>query len=298
MKNSIKLFILTIGIITTLINGSVYLSMKVQKPLREDKNSDNPKFSLKEVEDMLPPIPNVDVTAMPLEAYKVTYYLKEGRVQDALAAAEKADSINPYTRVGNYFRAKIYNFAGMYDKAIIEAEKAFYEWPKNIEHYKVLNEILVGTLDTTAIKEVFKHADSLFPEKKAYREDFEKSLNLARAGYIIKIYLDAEAIAKDSLVGQWQRMYEYSYGKIVYDPNTVLSFNKSGVFKDTKGADYLYELEGTELSLLFKGNGQKIKTLNLSYSPGNNTLILIDPSISEQKPQYFKKISASAVGDP
>lgn len=295
MKNSIKLFILTISIITTLINGSVYLSMKVQKPLREDKNSDNPKFSLKEVEDMLPPIPNVDVTAMPLEAYKVTYYLKEERVQDALAAAERADSINPYTRVGNYFRAKIYNFAGMYDKAIIEAEKAFYEWPKNIEHYKVLNEILVGTLDTTAIKEVFKHADSLFPEKEAYREDFEKSLNLARAGYIIKIYLDAEAIAKDSLVGQWQRMYEYSYGKIVYDPNTVLSFNKSGVFKDTKGADYLYELEGTELSLLFKGNGQKIKTLNLSYSPGNNTLILIDPTISEQKPQYFKKISSIAV---
>lgn len=295
MKKAIKIIILLVASVTFLINGSVYLSMKAQKPIREDKNSAAPKFSLEEVERMLPPIPNVDVTAMPLEAYKVTYYLKEERVQEALAAAEKADSINPYTRVGNYFRAKIFNFAGLYDEAKVEAEKAFYEWPKNIEHYKVLNEVLVGKLDTTEIKKVFKYADSLFPEKKEYKEDFQKSLNMARAGYIIKIYLDAVPISQDSLVGQWQRMYEYSYGKVVYDPNTVLSFSKEGVFKDTKGGHYKYSLEESDLNLFFIGNGQKIKTMNLSYSQGNNTLLLLDTQSPENKPQYFKKIASKAV---
>lgn len=295
MKQGIKIVIFLVAFITFLINGSVYLSMKAQKPIREDKNSGAPKFTLEEVERMLPPIPNVDVTAMPLEAYKVTYYLKEERVQEALAAAEKADSINPYTRVGNYFRAKIFNFAGLYDEAKVEAEKAFYEWPKNIDHYRVLNEVLVGKLDTTEIKKVFQYADSLFPEKKEYRDDFEKSLNLARAGYIIKIYLDAIPIAQDSLVGQWQRMYEYSYGKVVYDPNTVLSFSKDGVFKDTKGGHYKYALEETDLQLFFTGNGQKIKTMNLSYSPGNKTLLLLDTQNPENKPQFFKKILSKAV---
>ena len=282
-------------IMTVVINAWVYESMKAQLVLRRDKSKATLDLNIQDVEKLLPPLPNVDIAAMPISVYKVPYLLKEGLVEEALEEATKADQINPYTKVGNYFKARIYLFSGDLDQALFHAKEAYYGWPKNLDHYKVINEVLASRLDTTQIKEVFKHADSLFPEKKAYREDFEKSLNLARAGYIIKIYLDAEALVKDSLVGQWQRMYEYSYGKIVYDPNTVLSFNKSGVFKDTKGADYLYELEGTELSLLFKGNGQKIKTLNLSYSPGNNTLILIDPSISEQKPQYFKKISSIAV---
>lgn len=295
MKKSLNIIILVIAGLAALINGSVFMSMKVQKPIRADKNSGAPKYSLEDIEKMLPPIPNVDVTAMPLEAYKVTYYLKEERVKEALAAAQKADSINPYTRVGNYFRAKIFNFAGLYDEAKVEAEKAFYEWPKNIDHYKVLNEVLVGQLDTTEIKKVFQYADSLFPEKKEYREDFEKSLNMARAGYIIKIYLDAEPISQDSLVGQWQRMYEYSYGKVVYDPNTVLSFSKDGVFKDTKGGHYKYALEETDLHLFFTGNGQKIKTMNLSYSPGNNTLLLLDTQNPENKPQFFKKLVSESV---
>ena len=241
------------------------------------------------------PIPNVDIAAMPISVYEVPYLLKEGKIEEALKSAEKADSVNPYTKVGNYFRAKIYSFAGELDKAQKEAEKAFYEWPKNIDHYRVLNEVLVGKLDTTEIKKVFQYADSLFPEKKEYRDDFEKSLNLARAGYIIKIYLDAEPIVRDSLVGQWQRMYEYSYGKVVYDPNTVLSFSKDGVFKDTKGGHYKYALKETELQLFFTGNGQKIKTMNLSYSPGNNTLLLLDTQNPENKPQFFKKIASKAV---
>ena len=269
--------------------------MRAQVLLRRDKTKGALELSLDEVEKMLPPIPNVDIAAMPISVYEVPYLLKEGNVEEALKSAEKADSVNPYTKVGNYFRAKIYSFAGELDKAQKEAEKAFYEWPKNIDHYRVLNEVLVGKLDTTEIKKVFKYADSLFPEKKEYRNDFEKSLNLARAGYIIKIYLDAIPIAQDSLVGQWQRMYEYSYGKVVYDPNTVLSFSRDGVFKDTKGGHYRYTLEESDLNLLFIGNGQKIKTMNLSFSPGNKTLLLLDTQSPENKPQFFKKILTKAV---
>lgn len=269
--------------------------MRAQVLLRRDKTKGALELSLDEVEKMLPPIPNVDIAAMPISVYEVPYLLKEGNVEEALKSAEKADSVNPYTKVGNYFRAKIYSFAGELDKAQKEAEKAFYEWPKNIDHYRVLNEVLVGKLDTTEIKKVFKYADSLFPEKKEYRNDFEKSLNLARAGYIIKIYLDAIPIAQDSLVGQWQRMYEYSYGKVVYDPNTVLSFSRDGVFKDTKGGHYRYTLEESDLNLLFIGNGQKIKTMNLSFSPGNKTLLLLDTQSPENKPQFFKKIASKAV---
>ena len=296
MKSKLILIFGVLVLITSLlINFWVYQSMRAQVLLRRDKTKGALELSLDEVEKMLPPIPNVDIAAMPISVYEVPYLLKEGNVEEALKSAEKADSVNPYTKVGNYFRAKIYSFAGELDKAQKEAEKAFYEWPKNIDHYRVLNEVLVGKLDTTEIKKVFKYADSLFPEKKEYRNDFEKSLNLARAGYIIKIYLDAIPIAQDSLVGQWQRMYEYSYGKVVYDPNTVLSFSRDGVFKDTKGGHYRYTLEESDLNLLFIGNGQKIKTMNLSYSPGNKTLLLLDTQNPENKPQFFKKILSKAV---
>ena len=294
MKSKLILLFGVLVLITSLlVNFWVYQSMRAQVVLRRDKNKLDLK--IKEVKKILSPIPNVDIAAMPISVYEVPYLLKEGKIEEALKAAEKADSVNPYTKVGNYFRAKIYSFAGELDKAQKEAEKAFYEWPKNIDHYRVLNEVLVGKLDTTEIKKVFKYADSLFPEKKEYREDFEKSLNLARAGYIIKIYLDAIPISQDSLVGQWQRMYEYSYGKVVYDPNTVLSFSKDGVFKDTKGGHYRYTLEESDLNLLFIGNGQKIKTMNLSFSPGNKTLLLLDTQSPENKPQFFKKIASKAV---
>ena len=294
MKSKLILFFGVLVLITSLlVNFWVYQSMRAQVVLRRDKNK--LELKIKEVKKILSPIPNVDIAAMPISVYEVPYLLKEGKIEEALKAAEKADSVNPYTKVGNYFRAKIYSFAGELDKAQKGAEKAFYEWPKNIDHYRVLNEVLVGKLDTTEIKKVFKYADSLFPEKKEYREDFEKSLNLARAGYIIKIYLDAIPISQDSLVGQWQRMYEYSYGKVVYDPNTVLSFSKDGVFKDTKGGHYRYTLEESDLNLLFIGNGQKIKTMNLSFSPGNKTLLLLDTQSPENKPQFFKKIASKAV---
>jgi tetratricopeptide (TPR) repeat protein len=271
------------------------MSMRAQFPIRIDKQSGDLKLSLNEVEKMLPSIPNVDIAAMPLSVYKVPYQLKEGKVEEALKSAAIADKVNPYTRVGNYFRARIYSFAGELDKAQVEAERAFYGWPKNIDHYKVLNEVLVNKLDTTAIEKVFKYADSLFPEKKEYKEDYIKSLNLARAGYIVTIYLDANEISKNSLIGQWQRAYEYSYGKVVYDPNTVLSFSSEGIFKDSKGADYFYTLNNVDLELYFRNNRQKIKSLNLSYSPRNKTLILIDPLTPDKKPQYFKKISDQSV---
>lgn len=294
MKSKLILIFGVLVLITSLlINFWVYQSMRAQVVLRRDKSKLDLK--IKEVKKIMPPIPNVDIAAMPISVYEVPYLLKEGKIEEALKAAEKADIVNPYTKVGNYFRAKIYSFAGELDKGQKEAEKAFYEWPKNIDHYRVLNEVLVGKLDTTEIKKVFKYADSLFPEKKEYREDFEKSLNLARAGYIIKIYLDAIPISQDSLVGQWQRMYEYSYGKVVYDPNTVLSFSKDGVFKDTKGGHYRYTLKKSDLNLLFIGNGQKIKTMNLSYSPGNKTLLLLDTQNPENKPQFFKKLVSESV---
>jgi tetratricopeptide (TPR) repeat protein len=269
--------------------------MRAQVPIRIDKQSGDLKLSLNEVEKMLPPIPNVDIAAMPLSVYKVPYQLKEGLIKEALLSAEMADKINPYTRVGNFLRARIYSYISELDKAQVEAERAFYGWPKNIDHYKVLNEVLVSKLDTTAIEKVFKYADSLFPEKQEYKSDYIKSLNLARAGYIVTIYLDANVISKDFLIGQWQRAYEYSYGKVVYDPNTVLSFSNEGVFKDSKGADYFYTLDKVDLELYFRNNRQKIKSLNLSYSPGNKTLILIDPLTPDKKPQYFKKISDQSV---
>jgi tetratricopeptide (TPR) repeat protein len=295
MKNIIKILVLLTIVTATAVNYSVYKSMKAQFPIRADRKTGKPVLTIDEVNKMLPAIPNVDIAAMPLEAYKVTYLLKEGKVEEALKSAAIADKINPYTRVGNYFRARIYSFTGELDKAQVEAERAFYGWPKNIDHYKVLNEVLVSKLDTTAIEKVFKYADSLFPEKQEYKSDYIKSLNLARAGYIVTIYLDANVISKDFLIGQWQRAYEYSYGKVVYDPNTVLSFSNEGVFKDSKGADYFYTLDKVDLELYFRNNRQKIKSLNLSYSPGNKTLILIDPLTPDKKPQYFKKISDQSV---
>ena len=293
MKNNILIILFLITLTTTLfVNLMVYNSMIAQRELRLDKSNGSFKLDIKDVEKMIPMIPNVDVAAMPISVYKVPYLLRDEQFEEAIRVTYLADSINPYTYVGNYFRAQIYSFAGELDKAEEEAKKAFYGWPKNFDHYSVLNDVFVKKLDTVSIENVFKYADSLYPLKKQYKENYIKSLNLARAGYIIKIYLDAEPINNDSLIGQWQRMYEYSYGKVVYDPNTVISFSNQKYFKDTKGAKYKYTLEGTDLSLFFISNGAMIKKMNLSYSPFNNTLILIDTENSENPPQYFKKISS------
>lgn len=293
MKKFFLIFLLFFSFFSGYINYSVYKSFKAQALLRLDK--ENLSYSSNYVDNLLPSIPNVDVAAMPLDVYKVPYYLNENRISEALDLAINSDKINPYTKVGSLFRARIYLFAGDIDSALVYAKDAYFSWPKNQEHYKVLNEVLVAKLDTTFIKTVFSHADSLYPTNSFYKREYEKSLNTARAGYIISLYLDESLIIKDSLIGQWQRVYEYSNGSVLYDPNTVLSFSNDNVFKDTKGSDYLYELKGDTLKLKFRANGFNIKDLLLLYSKNNQTLILKDIGDLSIKDQYFKKISSNSV---
>ena len=151
------LCIALITIISSMyVTNRVYKSLKGQMFLLQDFNSNQFNVPINQIETLVPEIPNITVTTIPINSIKARYYFNVKKYDKAIALLEKGTSANPYLYYSEVLKSQIYLAKGQLDSASVYAKKAFYGLPNNDLHASNYINILNQTRDGNALEEAFE----------------------------------------------------------------------------------------------------------------------------------------------
>ena len=153
-----KLFI-AIGILIVLpslyVTNQVYKSLKGQMFLLQDFNTNSYNLALNKVDNIVPDIPNITVTTIPINSVKARYYFNAKKYKKALSLIEKGTKANPYLYYSEILKSQIFEEQGRIDSAKVYAKKAFFGLPNNDLHSSRYLNLLNLTKDKKALDEAF-----------------------------------------------------------------------------------------------------------------------------------------------
>ena len=138
------------------VSNSVYKSLKGQMFLLQDFNTNKYSVPLNEIEDIVPDIPNITVTTIPLKSVKARYYLNAKKYDRALELVEEGTSANPYLFYSELLKSQIYSAKGQIDSAKHYAQKAFFGLPNNALHAATYLNLLSQTRDANGLEDAFE----------------------------------------------------------------------------------------------------------------------------------------------
>ena len=141
---------------TLFINNSVYKSLKGQMILLQDFNSNQYNLPLNQVDNVVPDIPNITVTTIPINSVKARYYVNAKKYDKALALLEKGTKANPYLYYSEILKSQIFQEKGLLDSAKVYARKAFLGLPNNELHSSRYINLINITRDRAALEEAFE----------------------------------------------------------------------------------------------------------------------------------------------
>lgn len=291
MKTFFKLLIFLFLILSIVINLQVFKSLRVQRIILSDHR--NPIFyTYDKLDSILPPIPNISITAMPLDVYRVNYLLAEGRIEETYPLVQRAMKVNPYTHIGDFLYGKIFYYKGQYDSAYFYSKRAFFGWPKNIDHYNSYVDVLEKLKDTTSLIKAYNFLKPNLKEDPDYFNRFYRSFNKIKLDYLITDYPDATNITTDLLEGKWSRVYNFPNNQVVIDSSTQYNFLSSSVVSNGEGDEFYYKIIKDTFYFYFKSNLKKpISKFKAQYSQKYESLLFENIPIENGlfQTQYFKK---------
>ena len=137
------------------INNTVYKSLKGQMFLLQDFNSNNYNVPLNQIENIVPDMPNITVTTIPINSIKARYYVNAKKYDKALTLLNKGTSANPYLYYSEILKSQIFEQQGKLDSAKVYARKAFFGLPNNDLHSSRYINLINITKDKNALEEAF-----------------------------------------------------------------------------------------------------------------------------------------------
>lgn len=283
------LIILVVSFSTLLINYTVFKSLVGQNIIMADKSSMNLSYST--VDSLLPSIPNINVTAMPLAAYRVNYLLNEGRLDEVDDYILESANVNPHVFIGDLLKAKLYYYRSNYDSAFIHAKKAFFGWPKNLIHYNTYLDVLEKQSDTLSLVEAFNFLDPSLKANPEYFYRFYESLNKIKLSFLITTYPDQRSVLSSELIGKWERVYNFPH-QVVRDSTLFYDFISNTQFKSPSGDIYNFVVAKDTFKVFFTNNNMKpIVTNPIMFSDSLQTLIFRNVKTFENttQDQFFRK---------
>ena len=153
--NSSFLILSLVAILPSLyIANQVYKSLKGQMFLLQDFNSNAYNIPLNQVEQIVPKIPNITVTTIPINSVKARYFLNAKKYDKALALIEKGTDANPYLYYSELLKSQIYQQKGLLDSAKVYAKKAFLGLPNNALHASNYINLISQTRDKESLEEI------------------------------------------------------------------------------------------------------------------------------------------------
>ena len=138
------------------ITNTTYKSLKAQMLILQDFNSNKYNLPLNQIETFIPPLPNITVTTIPIDAIKARYYFHYKKYDKALALAEKAKTANPYLRYPEILQSQIYEAKGNREAAWEMAKLAFEQLPRNLLHASKFISLSIQLSKREAIKASFQ----------------------------------------------------------------------------------------------------------------------------------------------
>lgn len=259
-----------------------------QRIIAEDPNE---LLSYNEVDSILPFFPNLGLSSTPIDMHRALYSIKEGDYELAKELIKKSIKVNPHTYVGEYLYARLYLAENKLDSALYYSFRSFYKWPKNPQHYKTFNEVLVILKDSTSLLAAFDYLDSTRKLDPTYKDDFIKSYNEIKIQYLLNNFEDKVSVTKDKLRGSWTRSYFFENGEVVSDSSLVYNF-KDDYFINPSGNSFKYTLSNDSLNILSITNPPKLfQKINIYFSPSRNALLFNNVMFEQNKyqNQFFKK---------
>jgi len=195
------------------INNSVYKSLKGQMILLQDFNSNQYNLPLNQVDRVVPDIPNITVTTIPINSVKARYYVNAKKYDKALTLLEEGTKANPYLYYSEILKSQIFQEKGQLDSAMIYAKKAFFGLPNNDLHASRYINLINLTRDRASLEESFELltsknklnnwknyliiANSLYPPKDEALIEKAK-----RATQLFPGNLEIQALFRQIAVGQ------------------------------------------------------------------------------------------------
>jgi len=155
IKNSFFGFALIFLLPTIYINNQVYTSLKGQMILLQDFNSNQFNLPINQVDNVVPDIPNITVTTIPINSVKARYYVNAKKYDKALDLLEKGTKANPYLFYSEILKSQIFQEKGLLDSAKVYARKAFFGLPNNDLHATRYINLINLTRDREALEEAF-----------------------------------------------------------------------------------------------------------------------------------------------
>ena len=159
-NKTLNMSFIALGILVVLpsiyITKQVYESLKGQMFLLQDFNSNQYNVPLNQVDTIVPDIPNITVTTIPINSVKARYYVNAKQYDKALALIEKGVSANPYLFYSELLKSQVYQAKGQLDSAKVYAKKAFFGLPNNALHASHYINLINQTRDRESLDQAFE----------------------------------------------------------------------------------------------------------------------------------------------
>ena len=159
-KPLLNYFFMGLALVTIIpsiyVTNSVYESLKGQMYLLQDFNSNQFNVPINQIDTLVPEIPNITVTTIPINSIKARYYFNAKKYDKALALIEKGSVANPYLYYSELLKSQIFRAIGQMDSAVVYAKKAFFGLPNNALHASHYMNIINQTRDRKRLEEAYE----------------------------------------------------------------------------------------------------------------------------------------------
>ena len=286
------------------INNTVYKSLKGQMFLLQDFNTNNYNIPLNQVDNIVPDIPNITVTTIPINSIKARYYVNAKKYNKALALLDRGKNANPYLYYTQILKSQIFQELGRLDSAKVYARDAFFGLPNNDLHSSRYINLINITKDKNALEEAF---DLLTYKNKInnWRNYLivANSINNPREPVIIKRAKKAVEIFPNN--NEIKNLYnQIAIGSQKLDES--IFYSKTGLEYYNKG-DYINAAKQFESAIeanpLNYANFENAATSNYLNGNLDKAIEQIDIVINNLNPlngkcEYIKALIYLKMGDP
>ena len=287
-----------------VVTNKVYESLKGQMILLQDFNSNQYNLPITQVDNIVPDLPNITVTTIPINSVKARYYVNAKQYDKALALLDKGTKANPYLFYSEVLKSQIFKEKGQLDSAKVYAKKAFFGLPNNDLHISRYLNLISITKDSSALEQIFELLT--YKNKKANWKNYlilastlksnDKNLVKQRASKALSIFPNDNEI-------------KGVYNQIMIG-NKAYSDSKSYA---NKGLEYFnkgdYQYAAVEFEKALKANPldyayfENAATSNYMIGNLDKAIKQIDVVINDLNPlngkcEYIKALIYIKMGDP
>ena len=299
---------LGIGLLVLLpsvnVSNKVYESLKGQMYLLQDFNSNQFNVPINQIDTLVPDMPNITVTTIPINSIKARYYFNAGKYDKALALIEKGSGANPYLYYSELLKSQIFISRGQIDSALVYAKKAFFGLPNNALHASHYLNVINQARDRKLLEEAF---DLLV---------FKKDINNWRNYLIVastlyppkdkiltaKAKLAANLFPQDSNIQELYRSIavgSIAANKAANFSNKALEFFNQTDYKNA-AINFEKALEQNPLEFSYFENAALSNYLlgNLEKALGQINVVITNINPLTGKSEYIKALIFIQMGDP